>query len=37
MVDDADMVDMVEEEVRDLLKKYDFPGGEIPIIRGAAA
>jgi len=26
MVDDADMVDMVEEEIRDLLTKYDFPG-----------
>lgn len=36
MVDDKDMVDMVEEEVRDLLKKYDFPGDEIPVIRGSA-
>lgn len=36
MVDDADMVDMVEEEIRDLLKKYDFPGDEIPFIRGSA-
>jgi elongation factor Tu len=36
MVDDNDMVDMVEEEIRDLLKKYDFPGDEIPVIRGSA-
>jgi elongation factor Tu len=36
MVDDPDMVDMVEEEVRDLLKKYDFPGDTIPVIRGSA-
>jgi elongation factor Tu len=36
MVDDPDMIDMVEEELRDLLKKYDFPGDKIPIIRGSA-
>ena len=36
MVDDPEMTDMVEEELRDLLKKYDFPGDEIPIIRGSA-
>jgi elongation factor Tu len=36
MVDDPDMLDMVEEEIRDLLKKYDFPGDKIPIIRGSA-
>lgn len=36
MVDDPDMIDMVEEEIRDLLKKYDFPGDQIPFIRGAA-
>ncbi len=36
MVDDIEMVDMVEEEIRDLLKKYDFPGDEIPVIRGSA-
>ncbi len=36
MVDDPEMVDMVEEEVRDLLKKYDFPGDKIPVIRGSA-
>jgi elongation factor Tu len=36
MVDDAEMVDMVEEEIRDLLKKYDFPGDKIPVVRGSA-
>lgn len=36
MVDDPEMIDMVEEEIRDLLKKYDFPGDEIPVIRGSA-
>jgi len=36
MVDDPEMVDMVEEEIRDLLKKYDFPGDQIPVIRGSA-
>ncbi len=35
-VEDAELIDLVEEEVRDLLKKYDFPAAEIPIIRGAA-
>lgn len=36
MVDDPEMVDMVEEEVRDLLKEYGFPGDTIPVIRGSA-
>ncbi len=36
MVDDADMVDMVEEEIRDLLKKYGFPGDDIPVVKGSA-
>lgn len=36
MVDDTDMVDMVEEEIRDLLKVYGFPGDKIPVIRGSA-
>ncbi len=36
MVDDPDMIDMVEEEIRELLTKYDFPGATIPVIRGAA-
>jgi len=36
MVEDQEMVDMVEDEVRDLLSKYNFPGKEIPVIRGSA-
>jgi elongation factor Tu len=36
MVDDKDMVDMVEEEIRELLSKYDFPGDKIPVVRGSA-
>jgi elongation factor Tu len=36
MVDDADMIDMVEEEIRDLLSKYGFPGDKTPVIRGSA-
>jgi elongation factor Tu len=36
MVDDADMVDLVEEEVRELLTKYGFPGDKIPFIKGSA-
>jgi elongation factor Tu len=35
-VDDKELIDLVEEEVRDLLKKYEFPGDEIPVIRGSA-
>jgi elongation factor Tu len=35
-VDDPEMIDLVESEVRELLKKYDFPGDEIPVIRGSA-
>lgn len=35
-VDDPELVDLVEEEIRDLLKKYEFPGDEIPIVRGSA-
>ena len=35
-VDDPEMVDLVEEEIRELLTKYEFPGKEIPIIRGSA-
>jgi elongation factor Tu len=33
-VDDPELLDLVELEIRELLKKYDFPGDEIPIIRG---
>jgi len=36
LVDDKDLLDLVEEEVRDLLKKYDFDGDNIPVIRGSA-
>lgn len=36
MVEDKELVDLVEEEIRDLLKKYEFPGDETPIIRGSA-
>ena len=36
MVDDPDLLDLVEEEVKDLLNKYKFPGDEIPVIRGSA-
>jgi len=35
-VDDAELLDLVELEMRDLLKKNDFPGDDIPIIRGSA-
>lgn len=36
MVDDPELLDLVEMEVRELLGKYDFPGDDIPIIRGSA-
>jgi elongation factor Tu len=36
MVDDAELLDLVELEVRELLSKYEFPGDDIPIIRGSA-
>lgn len=36
MVDDPELVDLVEMEVRDLLNEYEFPGDEIPIVRGSA-
>ena len=36
MVDDEELLDLVELEVRELLSKYDFPGDDIPIIRGSA-
>ncbi len=35
-VDDPEIIDLVEGEVRELLKKYEYPGDEIPIIRGSA-
>jgi len=36
MVDDAELLDLVELEVRELLSAYEFPGEEIPVIRGSA-
>src|SRR5712692_7573345 len=36
MVDDPEILDLVELEVRELLKKYNFPGDEVPVIRGSA-
>lgn len=36
MVDDAELIELVEMEIRDLLTKYDFPGDEVPIIKGSA-
>ena len=36
MVDDPEIVDLVESEVRELLNKYKFPGDDIPVIRGSA-
>ncbi|MCI2425322.1 elongation factor Tu [Candidatus Acetothermia bacterium] len=37
MVDDPDLIDLVEMEIRDLLSEYEFPGDEIPIIKGSAS
>ena len=36
MVDDDELLDLVEMEVRELLSEYDFPGDDIPVIRGSA-
>ena len=36
MVDDAELIELVEVELRDLLNSYEFPGDEIPIIKGSA-
>jgi elongation factor Tu len=36
MVDDPELLDLVELEVRELLSEYDFPGDEVPIVRGSA-
>jgi len=36
MVEDKELLDLVKEEIKDLLKKYQFPGDEIPIIEGSA-
>jgi len=36
LVDDPELLDLVEVEVRDLLSKYEFPGDDIPVVRGSA-
>ena len=36
LVDDAELLDLVEMEIRDLLSSYEFPGDDIPVIRGSA-
>ena len=36
MVDDPELIELVEAEVRDVLNEYDFPGDEIPIVKGSA-
>ena len=36
LVDDEELLDLVEMEVRDLLSEYDFPGDDIPVVRGSA-
>ncbi|NIA23794.1 MAG: GTP-binding protein, partial [Proteobacteria bacterium] len=36
MVDDPELIELVEMEIRDLLTKYEYPGDEIPIIKGSA-
>jgi elongation factor Tu len=36
MVDDPELIDLVESDVRELLKKYGYPGDEVPVIRGSA-
>ena len=36
MVDDAELLDLVELEIRELLSKYEYPGDEIPVVKGSA-
>ncbi len=36
MVDDPEIIDLVEADVRDLLKKYEYPGDDVPVIKGSA-
>ena len=36
MVDDPELIELVELEVRELLSSYDFPGDDIPVIKGSA-
>ena len=35
MVDDEELLELVEMEIRELLSEYDFPGDDIPVIRGS--
>jgi len=37
MVDDPELIDLVEQEVRELLTKYHYPGDQVPVIRGSSA
>jgi elongation factor Tu len=37
LVDDPELLDLVELEVRELLSKYDYPGDELPVVRGSAS
>jgi len=37
MVDDPELIDLVEQEVRELLTKYQYPGDQVPVIRGSSA
>src|SRR5690606_4181627 len=36
MVDDAELLDLVEMEIRELLSSYEFPGDKIPVVKGSA-
>src|SRR5699024_10375885 len=36
MVDDEELLELVEMEVRDLLTEYDFPGDDVPVVKGSA-
>ena len=36
LVDDEELLDLVEMEIRELLTEYDFPGDDVPVIRGSA-
>ena len=36
MVDDEELLELVEMEIRELLSEYDFPGDDIPVIKGSA-
>jgi elongation factor Tu len=36
MVEDEELLELVEMEVRDLLSSYEFPGDDVPVVRGSA-